>query len=115
MADIRAAIPATIVKSFSVSESQFFTAFVRSCNDLKYEDIPVLKKSMGKILAYVLADCGFKVANMTIEWPADQDDKDELKFFMRDVIEEAEKGIKALERDAKIVDELTGYAKSSLK
>lgn len=115
VADIRAAIPATIVKSFSVSESQFFTAFVKSCNDLKYEDIPVLKKSMGKILAYMLADCGFKVANMTIEWPADQDDKDELKFFMEDVIEEAEKGIKALERDAKIVDELTGYAKSSLK
>jgi len=115
VADVRAAVPAPLVKSFGISESTFFAIFTKACNDLKYEDIPFLKKAMGKVLAYVLADCGFSVANMKIEWPADEDDKDELQFFMQDVVEEAQKSIKALEKDAKICDDLASYAKSQLK
>lgn len=115
IADVRTAIPITIINSFGLTDDEFFSAFTKSCNNLKYEDIPFLKKTMGKVLAYVLADCGFNLNNMAIEWPADEDDKEELLFFMQGVLDEAQSSIKSLEKDPQICDHLSAYSKSKLK
>jgi hypothetical protein len=93
IAEVRAKVISSLIKSFKLSEKAFFSVFAPYLIKASTEDIPILKKVLGKIVASVLKE-GFDLNNLELKYSEDADEKENQMYFNSDVLDEAAKDVK---------------------
>ena len=114
VADIRTGIALNIVRNFKVSESTFFPIYAEFVLRNIDEDLPYIKKVSGKILAWVIGKTDFDLNKLTWNLSEDPDDRDNQKYYLGEILDEAVKAAKDLALDEKTVDDISKYKVSKI-
>ena len=114
IAEVRTVVASQIVKNFGLSEEVFFKVLAGYLSTGYTQDIPVIKKAMGKIIAHSMTKSNFTIHKLNLIFSSNDDDREEQKWFYDDVIEQALNELTSTKAETNHVEELTKF-KQSLK